>query len=155
MVVWTGRQSAAERDLALGVALVGGALTDTTIIRTFLDLAGGADAPIVVIPTAGEDDHYDSSYRGLEQFAALGGIDQIISQQTSQLLLRHYADKLNLTIPQAVAVGALAVPCGRAAGNRTYMSAGAENPGAVRGISTWPIPSSTACAQACTGPPPP
>jgi peptidyl-prolyl cis-trans isomerase D len=39
-----------------------------------------------------------------EQFAALGGIDQIISQQTSALLLRHYADKLKLTIPQAVAV---------------------------------------------------
>ena len=39
-----------------------------------------------------------------QQFAALGGVDQIISQQTSQLLLRLYADKLNLTIPQAVAV---------------------------------------------------
>jgi peptidyl-prolyl cis-trans isomerase D len=39
-----------------------------------------------------------------EQFAALGGVDQIIGQQTSQMLLRHYADKLNLTIPQAVAV---------------------------------------------------
>ena len=39
-----------------------------------------------------------------EQFAALGGIDQIISQQTSQMLLRQYADKLDLTIPQAVAV---------------------------------------------------
>src|SRR5687768_5576812 len=39
-----------------------------------------------------------------EQFAALGGIDQIISQQTSQMLLRHYADQLDLTIPQAVAV---------------------------------------------------
>ena len=39
-----------------------------------------------------------------EQFAALGGIDQIISAQTSQMLLRHYADRLDLTIPQAVAV---------------------------------------------------
>jgi peptidyl-prolyl cis-trans isomerase D len=39
-----------------------------------------------------------------EQFAALGGIDQIISQQSSQMLLRHYADQLDLTIPQAVAV---------------------------------------------------
>ena len=39
-----------------------------------------------------------------EQFAALGGIDQIISQQTSQMLLRHYADQLDLTIPQAVAI---------------------------------------------------
>jgi peptidyl-prolyl cis-trans isomerase D len=39
-----------------------------------------------------------------EQFAALGGIDQIISQQTSQMLLRQYSDKLDLAIPQAVAV---------------------------------------------------
>lgn len=39
-----------------------------------------------------------------QQFAALGGVEQIISQQTSQLLLRLYADKLGLTIPQAVAV---------------------------------------------------
>lgn len=39
-----------------------------------------------------------------QQFAALGGVEQIISQQTSQLLLRLYADRLGLTIPQAVAV---------------------------------------------------
>jgi peptidyl-prolyl cis-trans isomerase D len=39
-----------------------------------------------------------------EQFAALGGVDQIISQQTSQMLLHQYANKLKLTIPQAVAV---------------------------------------------------
>jgi peptidyl-prolyl cis-trans isomerase D len=39
-----------------------------------------------------------------EQFAALGGVDQILGQQTSQMLLRHYADQLNLTIPQALAV---------------------------------------------------
>ena len=39
-----------------------------------------------------------------QQFAALGGVEQIISQQTSQLLLRQYADKLGLTIPQAIAV---------------------------------------------------
>ena len=39
-----------------------------------------------------------------QQFAALGGVDQIISQQTSQMLLRHYADQLDITVPQAVAV---------------------------------------------------
>lgn len=39
-----------------------------------------------------------------QQFAALGGVDQILSQQTSQLLLRHYAAELNLTIPQAIAI---------------------------------------------------
>ena len=39
-----------------------------------------------------------------QQFASLGGVDQILSQQTSQMLLRQYADNLNLTIPQAVAI---------------------------------------------------
>jgi peptidyl-prolyl cis-trans isomerase D len=39
-----------------------------------------------------------------QQFAALGGVDQILSQQTSQMLLRQYADRLDITIPQAVAI---------------------------------------------------
>jgi len=39
-----------------------------------------------------------------QQFAALGGIDQILSQQTGQMLLRQYADRLGLSIPQAVAI---------------------------------------------------
>ncbi len=39
-----------------------------------------------------------------QQLAALGGVDQILSQQTSQMLLRHYADQLDLTVPQAVAI---------------------------------------------------
>lgn len=39
-----------------------------------------------------------------QQFAALGGVDQILSQQTGQMLLRHYADELDLTIPQGVAI---------------------------------------------------
>ncbi len=39
-----------------------------------------------------------------QQLAALGGVDQILTQKTSQLLLRQYADRLNLTIPQAVTI---------------------------------------------------
>ena len=35
------------------LVIVGGALKDEAIIKRFLDLAGGADVPIVVIPTAG------------------------------------------------------------------------------------------------------
>jgi peptidyl-prolyl cis-trans isomerase D len=40
----------------------------------------------------------------VQQFAALGGVDQILSQQTSQMLLRHYAERLDLAIPQPVAI---------------------------------------------------
>jgi peptidyl-prolyl cis-trans isomerase D len=39
-----------------------------------------------------------------QQFAALGGVDQLLAQQTSQMLLRHYANQLDLAIPQAVAI---------------------------------------------------
>lgn len=39
-----------------------------------------------------------------QQFAALGGVDQILSQATSRMLLSQYADRLNLRIPQNVAI---------------------------------------------------
>lgn len=52
--------------------LVGGALKDQSIIERFLELAGGPDAPIVVIPTAGAGDHYDGNWSGLQQFRSAG-----------------------------------------------------------------------------------
>ena len=36
------------------LVVVGGALQDPDIIRRVIDLAGGPDAPIVVVPTAAE-----------------------------------------------------------------------------------------------------
>jgi cyanophycinase len=52
--------------------IVGGSLTDRAIVRRFVELAGGPAAPIVVIPTAGGDDGYDSSYAGLDAFRREG-----------------------------------------------------------------------------------
>lgn len=40
------------------LVVVGGALQDPDIIRRFIDLAGGPDAPIVVVPTAGGGQEY-------------------------------------------------------------------------------------------------
>ncbi len=37
------------------LVIVGGAMRDTTISNTFIELAGGKDANIVVVPTAGTD----------------------------------------------------------------------------------------------------
>jgi cyanophycinase len=54
------------------LVVVGGALRDPAIIRRFLELAGGAEAPIVVIPTAEGGESYDDSYPGLRQFRAQG-----------------------------------------------------------------------------------
>ena len=54
------------------LVVVGGAMRDLGIVRRFIDLAGGSDAPIVVIPTAGGAAEYDRFYPGLRQFRAAG-----------------------------------------------------------------------------------
>ncbi len=51
---------------------VGGAMKDPAILARFLELAGGPEAPIVVIPTAGTSDPYDQYWSGLEPFRAAG-----------------------------------------------------------------------------------
>ncbi|MGH9796492.1 MAG: cyanophycinase [Candidatus Acidiferrales bacterium] len=51
---------------------VGGAMRDPAILGRFIALAGGPDAPIVVIPTAGAGDQYDSDWVGLRAFRAAG-----------------------------------------------------------------------------------
>jgi cyanophycinase len=43
-------------------------MSDPAIITRFIDLAGGADAPIVIVPTAGDADTYDAYWSGLRQF---------------------------------------------------------------------------------------
>lgn len=54
------------------LVIVGGGLRDEAIVERFLDLAGGKDAPIVVIPTAGGGAEYDQYWSGLRQFKEAG-----------------------------------------------------------------------------------
>ncbi len=54
------------------LVIVGGNMQDPAIVRRFIDLAGGAEAPIVVIPTAGGGDDYDEFYQGLRAFRNQG-----------------------------------------------------------------------------------
>ena len=54
------------------LVLVGGGMADTAIVQRFLELAGGADVPIVVIPTAGGADTYDRQWAGLDPFTRAG-----------------------------------------------------------------------------------
>ncbi|MGQ0733811.1 MAG: cyanophycinase [Acidobacteriota bacterium] len=54
------------------LVIVGGALQDPAIVKRFIDLAGGPDAPIVLVPTAGDDDEYDQYWSGLRQFREQG-----------------------------------------------------------------------------------
>jgi hypothetical protein len=41
------------------LVIVGGGMRDLSILHRFAELAGGPDAPIVVIPTAGGGENYD------------------------------------------------------------------------------------------------
>ena len=50
------------------LVIVGGSMQDPAILDHFLALAGGADQPIVVIPTAGSADAYDTTFAGLRGF---------------------------------------------------------------------------------------
>ncbi len=52
--------------------LAGGNVKDVAIFHRFLDLAGGPDAPIVVIPTAGGETDYGPYWTGLLQLKAAG-----------------------------------------------------------------------------------
>ena len=55
------------------LVIVGGAMQDPAIVKRFIDLAGGPDAPIVIIPTAGEaDDQYGEYWSGLKQWRESG-----------------------------------------------------------------------------------
>ena len=52
--------------------IVGGNMQDPAIVKRFIDLAGGPEAPIVIIPTAGEGDEYDQYWSGLKQWRENG-----------------------------------------------------------------------------------
>jgi len=57
------------------LVIVGGAMRDPAIRERFLQLAGGPDAPIVVIPTAGGGDDYDEWTSGLQGWKRAGATD--------------------------------------------------------------------------------
>src|SRR5215831_6617155 len=54
------------------LVIVGGNIQDLSILRRFIDLAGGPDVPIVVIPTAGGAPDYDQYWSGLKIFRDAG-----------------------------------------------------------------------------------
>jgi cyanophycinase len=54
------------------LVVVGGALEDSFILDRFLEIAGGPEAPLVIIPTAGEGDVYDEFYSGVADFREAG-----------------------------------------------------------------------------------
>ena len=54
------------------LVIIGGSMQDPAIFGRFLELAGGPDAPIVIIPTAGGDENYDQYWSGLTRYRNAG-----------------------------------------------------------------------------------
>ncbi len=60
------------------LVIVGGAMRDPAIRQRFIDLAGGPDAPIVVVPTAGGGEEYDEWSSGLQGWKRAGVTDIVV-----------------------------------------------------------------------------
>ena len=57
------------------LVIIGGAVRDRAIVERIIELAGGPDAPLVVIPTAGGAPHYDQFWQGRRLFKDAGATD--------------------------------------------------------------------------------
>jgi cyanophycinase len=64
--------------------IAGGAVSDQAIIERFIDLAGGPDAPIIIIPTAGGHEEYDQFWLGKRQFQQAGATNITILHTKDQ-----------------------------------------------------------------------
>ncbi len=71
--VVAGALGAQEHGPARGALVIsGGAETSTEIYERFIELAGGPDAPILVVPTSGNAERYDESCECLRLLRAAG-----------------------------------------------------------------------------------
>ena len=57
------------------LVIVGGGMVDTTIVDRFLELAGGTEQPIVIIPTASAADSFGTDHYSLGLFQRRGATD--------------------------------------------------------------------------------
>lgn len=70
--VWVSAQEADVGPSNGYLVVVGGAMRDPAILNRFIQLAGGPEAPIVIIPTAGSAKHYDQYWSGMRSFREAG-----------------------------------------------------------------------------------
>ncbi|MBE3065086.1 MAG: cyanophycinase [Spirochaetes bacterium] len=66
------------------LVIIGGNMKDPVIIKRFLELAGGLDAPIVVIPTAASEPTYGEYWSGLRMFKDAGATNLTVLHTTSR-----------------------------------------------------------------------
>jgi len=84
LLVPAGLQAQTTGPATGSLVIVGGNMQDPAIVERFLALAGGKDAPIVVIPTADGATSYDAFWPGLRQFKEAGA---------TRLTILHTADR--------------------------------------------------------------
>jgi cyanophycinase len=72
LVTTTGAAAQQVGPKSGSLVIVGGNMQDSAIVKRFIDLAGGPEAPIVVVPTAGDEATYDEYWSGLRQFRENG-----------------------------------------------------------------------------------
>ncbi|MDH5589806.1 MAG: cyanophycinase [Gemmatimonadota bacterium] len=77
------------------LVVVGGAMRSPEIYGRFIQLAGGPDAHIVVIPTAGGEEEYDDFYQGLNAWRAQGARNLTVLHTTD----RAVADSEDFVAP--------------------------------------------------------
>src|SRR5437762_11548795 len=73
------------------LVISGGAEKPGIILERFIQLAGGPDAPIIVVPTSGNADNYDQSYSGLQRFRDAGARNLFVLHTRSRELFRAAA----------------------------------------------------------------
>ena len=64
------------------LVVVGGAMRSPEIYERFIDLAGGPDAHIVLVPTAGGADEYDEFYQGMKAWREAGATNLTLLHTT-------------------------------------------------------------------------
>ena len=83
------------------LVIVGGAMRSPEIYQRFIELAGGPDAHIVMIPTAGGGEEYDDLYQGLSAWRANGARNLTILHTTDPV----EADSEEFVAPLRTATG--------------------------------------------------
>ena len=66
------------------LVIIGGAMRDEAIVERIIDLAGGTETPLVMIPTAGGEPEYDGFWRGQRPFRAAGASDITVLHTTDR-----------------------------------------------------------------------
>jgi cyanophycinase len=84
------------------LVIVGGGRVGAEILTRIFDLAGGRDAPLVVIPTAGGADAYPDDWSGLKMFKDFGATNITLLHTTDRKIADSEAFVRPITTARAV-----------------------------------------------------